>query len=551
MKKILSLILAGIPMMLSAQASLDAYSMSQTDLRGTARYVSMAGAFGALGGDISAINQNPGGIGVYRSSDVALTLSFDNQSTKTTAQGASNSADQFKFTCNNAGFVCATRLDSETLPFINFGISYNRPVSFNRRYNGTIGSLNNSLSNYIANVTNKSGYDSNDLAFGEDYDPYINSYAPWLSVMGFNAFLINPTLKNQGDPTLGYEFKGLMNDMTTGFAEFETIEEGGIDEVNLNFGGNLADVLYWGFGFGVNHMRYKKYTYYGEALTNASVYYEDADGASGIYDGGVASYGLENWLKTTGSGYNFKLGVIFKPINEFRIGLAFHTPTYWQLTDEAFATVNYYTSASNGTVCEGYEDANAGYNSYVDYEIQTPWKFSVSAAAVVGAKAILSFDYERVAYNDMKIKYQDYWGDFNEDREMQQNIKDYYKASNIYRLGAEYRVTPQFSLRLGYSYQSSPVNEDAYDGKMNIVTAGTTPAYTFDKSTQYYTGGFGYKVGGFYTDLAYVHKTRESLYKAFSPEVPNLIGAADIVESPTAKIKDNNNQIVWTVGYRF
>ena len=57
-----------------AQGALDLYTISQTDLRGSARFMSMAGAFGALGADLSTLNQNPGGIGVYRSSEVGMTM---------------------------------------------------------------------------------------------------------------------------------------------------------------------------------------------------------------------------------------------------------------------------------------------------------------------------------------------------------------------------------------------------------------------------------------------------------------------------------------------
>ena len=38
-----------------AQGEMDAYKFSQYDLSGTARYLGMGGAFGALGGDISAM----------------------------------------------------------------------------------------------------------------------------------------------------------------------------------------------------------------------------------------------------------------------------------------------------------------------------------------------------------------------------------------------------------------------------------------------------------------------------------------------------------------
>ena len=74
-------------MTVSAQSAIDAYSLSQGDLRGTARFMSMAGAFGALGGDLSTLNQNPAGIGVYRSSEIGVTVDFDIQSV--TTQGTS------------------------------------------------------------------------------------------------------------------------------------------------------------------------------------------------------------------------------------------------------------------------------------------------------------------------------------------------------------------------------------------------------------------------------------------------------------------------------
>lgn len=41
-----------------SQSQLDAFKYSQTELNGTARYLGMGGAFGALGGDISAMNTN-------------------------------------------------------------------------------------------------------------------------------------------------------------------------------------------------------------------------------------------------------------------------------------------------------------------------------------------------------------------------------------------------------------------------------------------------------------------------------------------------------------
>ena len=49
---------------------------SQTELNGTARYLGMGGAFGALGGDISAMNTDPASLAVYKNSEVVTTLGF-------------------------------------------------------------------------------------------------------------------------------------------------------------------------------------------------------------------------------------------------------------------------------------------------------------------------------------------------------------------------------------------------------------------------------------------------------------------------------------------
>ena len=62
---IISIIMA-LPLAMMAQNAMDAYIVSSQQIKGTARYVSMGGAFTSLGGDPSSIVQNPAGIGVYR-----------------------------------------------------------------------------------------------------------------------------------------------------------------------------------------------------------------------------------------------------------------------------------------------------------------------------------------------------------------------------------------------------------------------------------------------------------------------------------------------------
>ena len=70
---------------------MDAYKMSQTDLNGTARYLGMSGAFGALGGDISSMSTNPAGLGIYRSSEVVTCLLYTSVSPICSTRGEPNS----------------------------------------------------------------------------------------------------------------------------------------------------------------------------------------------------------------------------------------------------------------------------------------------------------------------------------------------------------------------------------------------------------------------------------------------------------------------------
>ena len=90
-RNLLAGMLVALPSVMMGQTALDAFSISQSDLRGSARFMSMGGAFTALGGDISTLNQNPGGIGVYRSSDIGVTLDVTFQSGKFNAGVGSTS----------------------------------------------------------------------------------------------------------------------------------------------------------------------------------------------------------------------------------------------------------------------------------------------------------------------------------------------------------------------------------------------------------------------------------------------------------------------------
>ena len=552
MKKVLAIILCGLPLMINAQDAFDVLQMSQTELRGTSRFQSMAGAFGALGGDISTLTQNPGGIGVYRNSDLGITLSLDFNSTK----AGVDKLNETKFNVNNVGYIGAIRLDSEAVPNLNFGFSYNRLQSFNRHYVGGVGDIQSSMSNFIADeFVNVPGYHSGNLVYGEGYNPYFDGYAPWAAITIYDM----PTNNNGRVGIINSEdgmMKGLYvrdennRPITSGNAYYEVDERGHADEYNIAFGGNFANKVYWGLDFGILDLDYRSYQAYEEELTNAYIMADDED----LYyspmtaDNTKVDWGLFNYLHTEGTGVNFKLGLIWKPIQALRIGAAFHTPTYYDMRDTYYvsAKINAYQDGEHLYRAE--KGSNDGYDYSSTYTISTPWRFIGSVAGVIGNNGIVSLDYEYVANETMRI------GDDrgNNYPDVTDNVKNYFKPSHIIRLGAEYRANPNWSLRAGYSINSifakrAQVEEGVDNYDYNISTVGTNPAFQYDNKVQNITCGVGYRNKGFYADLAYVHKIRESVYNAFSPINDNLGYEPNV----SADVKDNNNRISLTLGMRF
>lgn len=551
-KTVLAILGAALASPAWAQSAIEAYNLSQTQLRGTARFMSMGGAFTALGGDLSTLGQNPAGIGVYRRSEIGVTLDISPSSFKTDggvkydpSLGLKNPQSKTTVACNNFGYIGAVRLDGPLRNF-NWGVSYSRAASFDRVFDAYTPSTSTSLSNYIASYTTAAAYGNpgftpDDLNFPESgsYNPY---QAPegydWLSILAYTSSMIAPP-QYSGGPYTGLYQPG----RTVGDALTKVRERGYVDEYNIDFGGNVSDVVYWGLGFGITDLSYTREALYSESMSNAQV------DVNGHLTDGAANFDLYNNQHITGSGWNMKLGVIVKPVNELRIGLAVHTPTWYDLSQSGYATTDYdyaemdYTKPQPEVVGDPLSGSQHTDDSYYNFKLNAPWRFMVGVAGVIGSQAIISLDYERQAFGDMKVKYQNGWGEYLDDDYVNGDIKNYFKATDIIRVGAEYRVTPNFSVRAGYNYSTTNVKEEAADGATEIFTAGTNPAYTFNKEAYSISCGLGYRYRGFSIDAAYVYHNRKSTYHAFT----NYDG----LQAPQSSLSQTTNSIVLSLGYRF
>ncbi len=557
----------GLAATASAQSAIDALQINGRDMKGTARFMSMGGAFGALGADLSTISYNPAGIGVYRSNDVGFTVDLDCQNATSNSNGFKNTDTQTKFLLNNIGGVATLRLNSSAVPNLNLGFTFNKGVSFNRKYSGYFPQLRNSVSNYIAGIANASGTTEGDVIYdaADNYEPYLSS-TPWLPILAYDSFLIAPD--NISDTET--QWSGQWGSGTAGNAQFAVEEKGSIGEYNIALGGNIRNKFYIGMNFDIVNFNYTRESWWNENLTDA--YVMDGNHNVGIMD---SSSELYNYYNVNGTGFKYSLGLIYKPIQELRLGFAFHTPTYYTLTENYSATIDY----RHGPMTKyDYAETNNGNMAYDNFNLYTPWRFIFSAAGVIGGKLTVSADYELSPTSTMHFTqasgggygwndpwdwdygYDDYYpwyspasrGSFvnntnNNAPYSQQNneIKEISQATHTLRLGAEYRVTNNFSVRAGYSFVTSPVKESVRNNDYSVSTT-LCPSYTFDNTTNYITCGLGYKISHFYADLAYVYKHVNATYHAYGPDPTERV-----IVSPQSQLSLNNNQVVLTCGFRF
>ena len=521
-----------------AQSAVDGFHLTQPgSLYGTARFMSMGGAFGALGGDMSVLSYNPAGIGVYRSSEIGLTVNFDIQNSGLDFGNGKTSENHLNFLMNNAGYIGSAVMPNSALRTFNWGFTYNRRANFNRRYQGYAPNITNSMSNFMAGVANDYGLIVSD--FNMQY-PYSDSYAPWIDILGYDSWLISPIEYD------GYtNWYGLYGDGTTGSSSIRVEETGGIDEYNLSFGGNFVDKLYWGMDFGILDINYSRNSLYGETLADA--YVLEADQTN--FTNTEARWNLQNYYALSGTGFNYKLGFIYKPIQELRIGFAFHTPTWYSLDETYYARTDY--NYPNTDIRSGSQDTNEGFDAFNEYNLRTPWRFIFSAAGVIENRLIISADVDFTDNQYIHLSSPYYSGNYvtqyaDPFAQTNQQVKDYYKSSVTFRAGLEYRVSNNVSFRAGYAHVSDPVKEDAKNNQIEIVTAGTDPSYQLDNTTDYITAGIGYHYKHFYVDAAYVYRHQSADWHAFTADPDYKLDSG-----AQAKMTNINNQVVVSLGFKF
>ena len=525
-----------------AQGEMDAYKFSQYDISGTARYMSMGGAFGALGGDISSISTNPAGLGIYRSSEVLTTISLSSVKAKTNWVGTKMDDSKTKFNFDNIAFVgCFPTGNDEGVITWNIGFSCNREKSFDRQYRVGRGSGGYSLSDYVAAVTNRTGATGNQLAITDSNDPYQSQN--WLSVMGYDLYMIDSKDQSKGGNFFSqfgqYNSKGTWENWPVQTSDLYVRERGYIYKFDFSFATNISNKIYLGVSLFATSITYRM---------NSS-YDEDFGIAKGSTQTKSDHLFMDNYSSVDSTGVGFNLGVIVRPSDYLRVGVAYNSPTWYELTNsysaESGTRIHDYFTDKNGNKTD--LDGTTRTDDHVtDYNMHSPDRWIFSVAGILGQTALISVDYELTNYKNMRFF--NYSGDEMADENSY--IKSDFKSSGMLKAGTEIKFTPKFAFRLGGAWQSSSMSDDTKNGLVEIATAGTRTAYTVDYHTTYYTAGIGYRfTPNFYTDLACVYRMQKENAYAFSNIYDN--NGNVLVGSDPAELKTNTFKVALTLGYKF
>lgn len=513
---------------LSAQTQYDAARLIDSDLNGTARFVGMGGAMGALGGDISTLSTNPAGAALFRSNEVSMSLGVNGDATETDFVGTVNNDKSTRMSFDQLGIIFSSKFDdSSSLNYFNYGFNFHKKRNFNKRMSMYGDLMGPSLTDQIAYMTN---HDPSGYYYPLPKEDYLQIYdyldqnyygsewsdVSWLSVLGIQGGLVGPEgIDENGD----FCYIGIPS--STG--SFRSREVGGVNEFDVNLSANINDRFYFGMTIAVHDVDYERTSSYTE---------------NGIFMNQESRYTLSNTMLTEGTGIGLKLGMIIRPFeySGFRFGLAVHTPICYNLSDR-------HWSSLSSTLDSYYGQTDV---AMYDYTLLTPAVYNISLGHTVSNLLAFGAEYEYTDYSSAEL--QDDYGNpmYNENDVISEDLK----GMHTFKVGMEVKVTPDFSFRAGYNYSTAAFKKSAYKWLYPNDTR-TDAEYENTLERNNISLGLGYRMGNFYTDLAYQYSVRDGEFYPFDSGYSGNYPLTNDGLLPATKVKNERNNVLLTLGYKF
>lgn len=496
-----------------SQSPEDALRLSWFQQRGTARNQAIGGAMVSLGGDASASHVNPAGLAFFKTSDFILTPGLQFGKGKSSFRGTNNTGtSQTAFSLGTSGFV-----------FGGFGQKAKNSFAITVTQHANF--------NYTSGYKGLNDYSS----FGEPLaDEFASSnltidqalaYTSSISIptrMSLYTYLVDTVTVNGSPQVIARSENPAMREQ-----ENRVESSGGITEINLGWGTEISKKFMAGISLGVNIVKQERRTYFHESDATENT---NNDFSFLTYDETVTIKGY---------GLNFRGGLIYRPKEYIRLGLAVHSPTWMPLKEtlssgfaadleNLFGAGNGYDSVGISTITGG------GQESETEYTLNSPTRIMISGSYVFrevedirNQKGFITADIEYTNYK--WLNYGPYDGDVDNFTKVpfepyNEAIDALYKGTFNFRIGGELKFKTIMA-RAGFAYYTSPYKDQELKARKMFASAG-----------------LGYRNKGVFVDLTYVQRLNKNVDFPYRVNPPRANTFADL--------KDNGGNVILTVGFK-
>lgn len=488
----------------------DALRYGQDELLGTARFRALSGAFGALGGDLTAVSLNPAGSAIFTTSNVSVTTSLMNSNTDTQFFNGSSSDSKTLMDLNQAGVVLVfnnTNSNSRMKKF-TLGFTFDKTANFRNDWFAYGVNPNTSIASYFLDYAQGHRLDEISAFPDESYSDayadigYYYGYGNQQAFLGYESYIIDPDPNDPNyisnpDAVTSYISNISGNNFNQ---QYDYAAKGYNGKIALNFAAQVGERVYLGLNLNSHFLNYDRSTFFYEGNSNT--------GST------VSRVDFENNLYTLGYGFSFQLGSIFKVTDGLRLGLIYNSPTWYSIDEE---TTQYIATVRNEGGSNITQVINPNIiNIFPRYRIQNPGKLTGSIAYVFGERGLISFDYSYKDFSNTKFRptNDSYFHSLNN------QISSTLSGVSTYRIGGEFKIK-QLSIRAGYRTEESPYKDDS--------TIGDLTGYSL---------GLGYSLSKVRFDLTYDYSQLDYNYQFFETGLTDPIS-----------LQTNNNNITLTASF--
>lgn len=442
----------------------------QDNLFGTARYRGLSGAFGALGGDLTAVGQNPAGSVIFNNHYASFSTVFSNKENTGEYFDSRSTADDSDLSFNQFGGVLVFK-STEGNSLSKFAIGLNHDTT--RQYDDNTflnGVSNISISEYFLNNANGLALDNFETQPGEDVSSLYQflgeevGFDAQQGLLGFQGFIIDPVDGTNLDNTQYTSATG-----TGSFTQaYQVVSRGSQGKTSFNIAGQFANR--WSVGLNLNghFIDSNRFTGFREVNGNADATTTDVE--------------FNNTLDTNGSGFSFQLGAIGNITESLRVGATYESPT-WYSIEETLSQEVFTTRIEDGQTLFTDVQPNV-VNVFLPYNLRTPGSVTGSIAYIFGTSGLISLDYSSRDYTQLQFETGVSEAFDNNNDFINQNLQ----RANTIRIGGEYRIE-RLTLRGGYRMVESPYEDKSIIDDLTGVSLGlgynwgnTTLDLSYDRS---------------------------------------------------------------------